>query len=207
MFTNPRSNRLYSLALAALVLVPAVAAAQTAPLTTFGVKAGVNFATLSTDDSGADLSQKVGLVAGVFLGRSINDRLGMRVEGLMSQRGAKQLVGSLDTRVNLTYFDLPVLAVFGNTTTDGTHFHAFTGPQASFLVSAKAKEESSGFEIDLKDEVKGVDFGWTLGVGVERGRGSLDARYTLGLTNADNSASDASIKNRTFAVMVGYRLK
>jgi len=202
MSTNHRSIRLSSLALAALVLVPAVAAAQTAPLTTFGVKAGVNVATLSSEDSTAELGQKIGLVGGVFVGRSINDRFAMRAEGLFSQRGAKQTIGSIENDVTLTYFDLPLLAVFGNTTTEETRFNVFTGPQASFLVSAK--DDFGGFN---DDEVKGVDFGWTLGAGVERGRASLDVRYTLGLTNADNSASDASIKNRTFAVMVGYRLK
>ena len=202
MSTNYRLIRLYSLAVAALVLVPVVATAQTAPVTTFGVKAGVNFATLSTDEPDVELSQKIGLVGGAFLGRSVNDRLALRVEGLFSQRGAKQTIGSVENNVSLTYFDLPLLAVFGNTTTEETRFNVFTGPQASFLVNAK--DDLGGFD---NDEVKGVDFGWTLGVGVERGRGSLDARYTLGLTNADNSASDASIKNRTFAVMVGYRLK
>jgi len=201
MSTTHRHIRLCSLALAAVILIPAVGAAQTAPATTFGVKAGVNVATLSTDDPDAELGQKLGLVGGVFLGRSISDRLAVRAEGLFSQRGAKQTVGSVESDVNLTYFDLPLLAVFGDTTTDGTHFHAFTGPQASFLISA------DDFAGDLKDEVKGVDFGWTVGAGVERGKGSLDVRYTFGLTNADDSASDASIKNRTFAVMVGYRLK
>ncbi len=187
-------------------MVPTMAAAQMTPSTTFGVKAGVNVATLSTDTD-SELSQKIGLVGGVFAGRTINERLSMRVEGLFSQRGAKEQVGSVDTSVNLTYFDLPLLAVFGNTTTDGTHFHAFTGPQVSFRLSANVKEDASDFTVDLKDETKGVDFGWTLGAGVERDRLSFDVRYTLGLTNADNSASDASIKNRTFAVMVGYRLK
>jgi len=206
MATIHRHTRFYSLALAAVIMVPAIAAAQTAPVTTFGVKAGINSSTLSSDPD-ADLSQKIGMVGGVFVGRSINDRFGMRVEGLFSQRGAKEQIGSSDTSVNLTYFDVPVLAVIGNTTTDGTHFHAFTGPQASFLISANVKEEDSDITVDLKDEVKGVDFGWTLGAGVERGRASLDVRYTIGLTNANDSVSDASIKNRTFAVMVGYRLK
>lgn len=204
MATLTRYSRLFVLTLT-VALVPAIAAAQAPYSTIFGIKAGVNSSTLSSDPD-SDLSQLIGLVLGAYAGRHINDNLGVQVEALFSQRGAKEQIGSVDTTVRMNYLDIPVLARFGKTNMDGMHFHAFTGPQIGLNLSAKVKEDG-GQSFDLKDEVKGTDFAWVLGAGVERNRWNLDARFTLGLSNIDNSQSDAKIKNRTISVMAGYRLK
>ncbi len=202
-------RRVITVALFATVLVPAVAAAQTStyPMT-FGVKAGVNASTLSTEDSLLDTSNIWGAVGGLFVGRNITDNAGIQLEALFSQRGAKDISTSSETRLRLTYLDLPLTARFGSTMSNDVHFHAFTGPQVGIKLSAKAKNDFLGVEEDLDEEVKSWDFGWTLGAGVEMNNLSLDARYTLGLTNIDASqSSDGSIKNRTFTVLVGYRFR
>ena len=207
MTTLKQYVRFSSLGLVVLLLAPALAVAQPQSSMTFGVKAGVNSSTLKSDQSDADLKQLLGLVGGIFVGQNISDSLALQVEGLFSQRGAKQTVGSFDETIRLTYFDVPVLLRFGSTTRDGAHFHAFTGPQASFNLRAEVKDESTGTTIDLKDEVKSFALGWTVGAGVESGSLGLDARYTLGLTNLDASSTDDKVKDRTFAVMLSYRLK
>lgn len=199
--------RVIAAALGAAIILPSVAAAQTPYPTTFGVKAGVNSSTLSTDDDALDVSSRWGAVAGLFAGRNITDNLGMQLEALFSQRGAKDTTGGTDTTLRLTYLDVPLTARFGSTTSNNVHFHAFTGPQLGLKISAKVKDDFLGIETDLDDEVKSWDFGWTLGAGVEMNKLSLDARYTIGLTNIDNSDSDAAIKNRTFTVLLGYRFR
>jgi hypothetical protein len=78
----------------------------------------------------------------------------------------------------------------------------FTGPQFSFNTDAKYVLEGQPDE-DL--EVKGNDFGWVLGAGLEKGRITADARYTLGLSNIAESGGEA--KNRVFSVMIGVKLK
>jgi opacity protein-like surface antigen len=143
----------------------------------------------------------------VFLGTNVSDNLSLQVEGLVSQRGVKGLDGSVETTFRLAYLDVPVLARFGNTTAGETHFHIFTGPQISFLLSAKESTEGISGSIDFKDELKSNEFGWTIGAGVEKGNVGVDLRYTHGLTNIDDSASDGAVKNRTLALMVGVRLK
>jgi len=209
MKTNMSFRRVVTVALFAITLVPAIAAAQTStyPMT-FGIKAGVNASTLSTQDNQLDTSNIWGAVGGIFTGRNISENLGIQLEALYSQRGAKDISTSAETRIRLTYLDLPLTARFGSTTANDVHFHAFTGPQLGIKLSAKAENDFLGVEEDLDDEVKSWDFGWTLGAGVEMNNVSLDARYTLGLTNIDNSeSSDGSIKNRTFTVLVGYRFR
>lgn len=199
--------RVLTLALGAAIILPSVAAAQSTYPATFGVKAGVNSSTLSSDDDLLDVGSRWGAVAGLFAGRNMSENLSLQLEALFSQRGANDKTSGSDTSLRLTYLDVPLTARFGSTTANNMHFHAFTGPQLGIKLSAKAKDDFLGTEIDLDDEVKSWDFGWTVGAGVEMNRISLDARYTLGLTNIDNSDSDASIKNRTFTVLLGYRFR
>jgi len=201
-----RLTSIGSIALVTLVLAPAIAAAQSS--TTFGVKAGLTAATVKVDDSEGSFKRLLGAVGGVFIGHNLSDNLALQVEGLASQRGTKTNFGSgAETTYRLTYIDVPVLARFGNTTTNGTHFHVFTGPQFSFLMSAKESTDGVSGSIDLKDELTSSDIGWTVGAGVEQGSLSLDARYTLGLKNINGSPSDPVTKSRAFAVMVGLRLR
>jgi len=198
--------RVITVALGAAIMLPSVAAAQTVYPTTFGLKAGVNSSTLSSDDDLLDVGSRWGAVAGAFVGKNISENLGIQLEGLFSQRGANDKSSGDKTSIRLTYLDVPLTMRFGSTTGDNLHFHAFTGPQLGIKLSAKIKDDFDT-EIDLDDEVKSWDFGWTVGAGVEMNRISLDARYTLGLTNIDNSDSDASLKNRTFTVLLGYRFQ
>ena len=198
------TGRALSLALAAVVFTPMAAAAQT-PIT-FGVKGGVNIATIKQDDVDNDEDTKsiVGAVAGIFLGKQLTDNVGLRAEGLFSQKGAKNAEAGEDARFKLTYVDVPVLLTFGpSASSSGARFNVFTGPQFSF--NTKAQFEFAGLEEDADDEVKSNDLGWVFGAGIESGRFTADARYTLGLSNIAEFGGD--VKNRAFAVMIGVKLK
>lgn len=202
MTTRVRASIL-ALAFAAIVTLPAIASAQT-PLTV-GVKAGVNIAKLSfdDDDEDPDLKSLVGAVGGLFVGKQINDAVGWRLEGLFSQKGAKNEEAGEDFKFKLSYIDVPLLLTFGPSSSDTTRFNVFTGPQVSFNI--KAEDEFDGITTDRGDDIKSTDFGWVIGAGVESGRFTADARYTLGLTNIAEGSGEA--KNRVFAVMIGVKLR
>lgn len=201
--TNRVRVSVLALAFALFVAMPAVAAAQ-GPIS-IGVKAGVNIAKLKFEDSADndEVKSLIGAVGGVYLSKPVNDNVSVRVEGLFSQKGAKDEEGGEDAKFKLTYFDLPVLLDFSPASSSGTRFHVFTGPQMSF--NTKAEAEAGGITVDFDDEVKGTDFGWVLGVGVSNGRWNADARYALGLSNIAEEGDSA--KNRVFSVMVGVKLK
>jgi hypothetical protein len=191
-----------ALTFAAIVTVPSIAAAQDNAVV--GVKAGVNFAKLKfSDDQGLELKNKVGAVAGLFVSKAINDNVGIRAEGLFSQKGAKVEAFGESGKFKVNYFDVPVLLTFGPSSGSDMHFNFFTGPQLSFKL--KAESEFGGETQDEGDSVKGTDFGWVVGVGLASGRFSADARYALGLSNINKDA-DGTVKNRTFSVMVGVNL-
>jgi opacity protein-like surface antigen len=195
--------RALSFALAILVMVPVSAAAQSSM--TFGVKGGVNSSTLNSKNN-PDMKQLLGGVGGVFLGGDVNSTLGIQVEGLFSQRGAKDKSDGFNTNIRLNYIDVPVLARISVGSSNSARFHIFGGMQASYLLKAEASNDDLNLTIDIKDEVETFDFGVTAGAGVEISRLSIDARYTMGLMNVSKDSNE-DVKNRTFTVMVGYRLK
>jgi len=192
-----------AVAFSAILAVPALAAAQ-GPATV-GVKGGLNIAKLSFDDEESnDVKTLSGLVAGLFITKPVSDSVGVRLEGLFSQQGAKFADGSGNDegKVKLNYINVPLLLTAGTSSRESTRFTVFTGPQIGFNTSAKLEFDDESE--DIKDDVKSTDFSWVAGVGVESGSISADARYALGLTNI---ANDDKVKNRVFSVTVGVKIK
>lgn len=199
--------RLIPVVLTAATLFPVVAAAQYAPAT-FGFKAGVNSSSLSLTNTPIPAVSPIwGAVGGVFVGKNITENFGMQLEALVSQRGAKEDASPSVGTIRTNYLDVPLTARFGSTSTNGTHFHVFTGPQFGYLLQAEVTDEPLDTKRDIKDELKSWDLGWTLGAGVEMNRWSLDARYTMGLTNISKFESDGELKNKTFTFLLGYRFQ
>lgn len=199
--------RFIPVVLAAATLFPVVAAAQYAPAT-FGFKAGVNSSTLSLNNSPIpEVSPIWGAVGGVFVGKNMSENFGLQLEALVSQRGAKEDASASVGTIRTNYLDVPLTARFGSTSSSNMHFHVFTGPQFGLLLQAEVTDEPLDVKRDIKDDLKSWDLGWTLGAGVEMNRLSLDARYTLGLTNINKFDSDGELKNRTFTFLLGYRFR
>ena len=107
----------------------------------------------------------------------------------------------------LAYLDVPVLAkVF---ITPG--FYLYAGPQASFLVSGKARVEAGalGFtaykqDFDISDQLRKVDFAAVAGLGYQFENGlGLSVGYDYGLTSLDtNNRFDA--QNRVIKAGLNY---
>ena len=194
--------------LAIAVLLPAAATAQTRRTTrvrtgvwNVGVLGGVTLSTFSTAND-TPLKQVLGAQAGVFADRGINRNVGVRGEVLITQRGAKNEANANTMR--LAYLDVPLMVRVGPTTTNETHFHAFTGLTPGFLLKTSTTT-GGALAGGISTDVKSFDLGWLIGAGVEQHALSLDARYTFGLVNVNNVPTQVEYKNRSFSVNVGYR--
>jgi len=196
--------------LAYVLMLPEVSFAQTPSAVSFGIKGGVNSSTVKIADQDEDQwGRRTGAVGGFWVNRGLAGQLGLQIEGLFSVRGARFDHG--DNRVetfNLTYFDVPLTVRIGRTTSEGGSLHLFSGPQFGFNLQADETYDDNGDKdkTERKDEVEKVDVGWTIGVAIGKNRISLDARYTIGLTNIPK-ATAVDAKNRAFAVTLGLRLK
>ena len=166
-----------------------------------GVRFGVNFATLSTDDDGFDAKTRTGLVVGLYGVVPVNDVFAFQPEVLFSQQGAKAEDGGEEATLKLDYVQIPALARIRL----GRTSPAFLLVGPTFGFNTKAESEFNGETQDFKDEVKGNDVGLVTGVAINAGPAVVDARYTWGLMNIDDSTDPGKVKNRFFSVSVGLR--
>ncbi|MBK7560521.1 MAG: PorT family protein [Chitinophagaceae bacterium] len=169
----------------------------------FGAKLGGNFFTLGGDDTkDTDVKNKIGFNFGFLANIPVSEHFSIQPELLYSIQGAK--IEDVDDRINynLNYLNVPIMLQF---TSDGG-FYGELGPQIGFLMSAKADGKIGGinFDEDIKDEIKGIDFGVAAGIGYKLPGGfGFNGRYIVGISNiSDNPGGD--IKNRGFQIGVFY---
>ena len=161
-------------------------------LTGYGLKAGLNMATLGGDDV-QDAKMKMGFAAGGFVTYSINEMFAVQPEVLYTMKGAKweeELLGeTLKETTKYTYLEIPVLAKFTIPTQGNISPKLFVGPALGILLSAKCDSEwgDESETDDIKDDTKSPDFGLVFGAGVDIGMPhsaiTIDGRYTMGLSS------------------------
>ena len=167
-----------------------------------GVKAGYNMANVSTDpDSDSDF--RSGLALGGYLGVPINQQFSIQPEALFSMKGSEAADGSGSLKLN--YIEIPVLAKATFLPQSKAHPMLFAGPSLAYNVTAKTALGDS--EFDVKDNVSSFDMGLVFGGGLDYPLSSgaksigIDIRYTMGLTNADDSGSGGEVKNNVLSIM------
>ncbi len=181
---------------------------------TFGAKAGLNLASISGDET-EDIEGRTGFHVGVVAEISISDKFSVQPELLYSAQGAKSNYEDAfekdEATIKLDYINLPIMAKYY--VAEGFSIEA--GPQIGFLMNSEAdydyidKEDpefsESGTE-DLKDVIKGMDFGFNLGLGYKLESGlNFGARYNLGLSDLwDVDTGGVKNQNSVIQVSVGY---
>lgn len=177
------------------------AGSVTAQHANFGIKGGLNVYTINNEND-AEFDSKAGFNLGLLSHIHLAKQWAVQPEIVYSLQGATINTGNVETKINLGYINIPVLFqyMFDN------GFRLQAGPQLGFLVSAKSKTGSSS--VDIKDNLKTVDFGLGVGAGyVHTPSGfGVDARYNFGLSNINDNSSD-KLFNRGFQLGVFYLFK
>jgi len=167
------------------------------------VKADLNLASLVSSSNDVDYSYKPSFNAGVLAHIHVTKHFAVQPELMYSGQGAKYTLAGEDGHINLGYINLPVLFqyMFG----DG--FRLETGPQIGALASAKSKVGDNS--VDIKDNLKGVDFSWAVGASYVSPSGfGGDIRYNPGISNInDNRNDDSKIRNSVFSIGAFYQFK
>jgi hypothetical protein len=136
-------------------------------------------------------------------------------EVLFMSKGATTDVGDLNDgvlSVNLSYIELAVLGRYslGSGPLRPT---VFVGPTLGYNVGCEIELDDVGAVDCDQDEfdvatIKSTELGGVIGAGIDYDMGGLvlvaDARYGLGLTNIDDTGSDADVKNRAWTFMAGF---
>ena len=147
--------------------------------TNFGVKAGMDAASLKAKAPGGDVSvSETGFYVGAFAEIGVSDKFTFQPELLYI---------SIE---DLDQISIPLLAKFNV----AEKFSILAGP-------------SIGFMLDSEDSMKSTNFGLEAGISYDISENFLvEARYGLGLSNLlDDAPSDTSIKLNGFFAGLGYR--
>ncbi|NVO85524.1 porin family protein [Hymenobacter terrestris] len=196
----------------------------------FGIRAGVNVADFSGDavDTFKDFAalgngaltqeMKPGFYAGLYVTLPLGPRFaiepglgysekGVRLNGRIPFEQFEFLNAKLDGTARLAYLDIPILAKAY--ITDGLYVYA--GPQASLLLSGKARVKASAFgftayqnDFDIKNRLQTLDFAVVGGLGYQFQNGfGLNAGYDYGLVSLDKN-NNFDIQNRVIKASLNY---
>lgn len=161
----------------------------------FGVKAGLNFASLG-GDAVYNYSYKPGFHAGVAVDVPFSDKLSVQPEVLVSLQGSG---GFFLEDLNFFYLNFPIMGKYN--IWDELHIEA--GPQIGFLLSNNLDGNSFGGGDDF-DATNGFDMGLALGAGYRLNDNFyFQLRYSAGIINA---IKDVTSKNRVLQVSAIYFL-
>ncbi|MGC9342666.1 MAG: porin family protein [Bacteroidales bacterium] len=200
-----------------LILLPFYSYAQER---TFGLKGGLNLASLSIEDV-SDANILPGFHGGAWVNIPLSGDISLQPELLYSGKGVEAVydeeflgieIAEGETKIRLNYIDIPVYVNY-NLSED---FHFFIGPYVGFLLNANINTSAEILDfLDYtnqdkisKDEFKSTDFGLSGGLGFSIDPVSFGFNYSLGLMTVatDESQMEAlleSSKNNVIQVFVG----
>jgi hypothetical protein len=185
-------------AILALTGITGIANAQHA---SFGVKAGLNVYNVH-NSNGTYYNPVAGVHAGGLAHIHLTDHWAVQPEVVLSTQGARFRNAGNETRYNLTYVNIPVLAqyMFNN------GFRVQAGPQVGFLVHAVSRNNE--LKQHIAENYNKVDFGLAAGASyqIPNSGFGLDARFNVGLSDIDKNSSMNS-SNRGFQAGVFYLFK
>ncbi|HEX9894076.1 MAG TPA: porin family protein [Gemmatimonadales bacterium] len=178
--------------------------AKPGPRTSFGIKGGLTFATLSETNASPNFGNQTGFAAGIHLALPLGTSILMfQPEAMISQQGATAAIGGLpseDGAFEFTYLTIPAnLRV--NLATGGAQPYIIGGPYAAFRLNCQFQD----VDFDC-DNYRDTDWGVNVGAGLKFGRTGgffLEGRYAFGLTNINDLDEGFDSKNRAFMVLAG----
>jgi len=162
-----------------------------------GLKGGLGFANAKytsgtySETYNSIVTPNFGLTLDFKGSESFNIQSGLMYNGM----GGKYSYDGGSTRTHLNYLSIPLLAKFKF----GEGFHGYAGPQLSFLLSAKYKDEYG--TTDIKSELKGSGVFGLFGLGYSlNDKFGLYGEYSAGISNlAKESTGDDKWRATAFS--------
>ncbi|MHC0445362.1 porin family protein [Flavobacterium sp. 3-218] len=186
-----------------------------------GIKAGLNMANLSVDESELNSSDKTGFTAGLMVEIPLAKKFSVQPELLYSQQGSKFSYSDAEvsnsnfkSTIKLSYLNIPVMLKYY--VTKGLSVQA--GPQIGILLKSNNEYQDNflGYDnkesMNLKEYSSGIDTSVNFGLGYQfRDKFYADARYNLSYSNVFKESDvsyfiNSDMKNRVFQITIGYFL-
>jgi hypothetical protein len=168
-------------------------------LSSMGIKLGYNSSIFTGNDiPGKGVRSQNGAAFGGFVCYKFNQRFSLQQEIILTSKGAKiNTVGDVYLSNIFFYFEMPLLLKISFQTERIVRPNVFLGPAIGiYLLGVN--------DVAIIDDIRSIDAGIVLGVGIEFRKINLDIRINEGFFNFDQSADDIDLKNRTISFMVSY---
>lgn len=193
--------------LAAMMLL--FGATQVNAQVTFGIKGGLNASKFVYKEDGTSFNAYAltGFHIGVTAEAPLTEKLFIQPAFLFSAKGGKLSENeglADDEKYRFMYVEIPVNLLYKYSLSDDINAFGYAGPYAGFLLSAKDKYANESESV--KDDMKTLDAGMNIGLGVEVDKLTFGIQYGFGLTNTLKT-SDATEKNRVFSISIGYKFR
>lgn len=194
----------------------------------FGVKGGITQSSVKEDLNLPDYeySLQTGFQIGIFAEKPLTDNFIFRPALQLTQKGYKSVVGNPGgpfywNRDLLTnYIELPLDVLYKFRLNNSSSLFLGTGPVLSYGINGKLKathvtsdnnqqlhtNTSTDHNIFKNNLDRRFDFGWNASGGIQSCRMLFSLSYNHGITNVVKD-DNQSLKNRSFAFTVGYRLR
>lgn len=152
----------------------------------FGVKGGLNFSNLYSDEVD-DNNMLTSFNAGLYFNMPIGDNFAFQPEILYSGKGSELVYNNAfasgTAKFKLSYIEIPVL-IKANIT---KNFNLQFGPYLAYLLDAKVTNETQNGTFDFENNYSNDDFnkfdaGLSAGVGFDFAAIGIGVRYNYGLT-------------------------
>ena len=182
---------------------------------TLGLKAGFNLSDLDVNNAAGedvDWKSKSAFTFGGYLQFGLGDVFAVQPEVFYSPKGARRNLDNGTVTLDLTYVDVPLLLMARIPAGDSPIWPIlYVGPVISFETGCTFKGGGVSIDCDAGDtptsRTDATDLGGTAGLGLEFFFGSirsqLDARYTVGFSDITDSETEATVRNRGWAFLLG----
>lgn len=185
--------------LASLALAATAWTAEAQNVKSFGIVAGVDFNSISGDDFDGTES-RTGFIGGFYYTLPVGASTAIEPEVLYAQKGINDAGTSL--HLDNSYIQIPVLFRYNFNAEGGPYLLA--GPAVGFSVSCNLKDDTDSASCDDVGIEPETAFGGVLGLGFQKNRFGLEARYDFDFGDA---YKDASGKNSTFEILARIMVK
>jgi len=192
----------FILSLVIAFTVMLTAKAQVLPNVQFGLKGGLNLASVSSSASNTFASNnQAGYLGGVWA-RFGALGFNFQPEVYITKKSTDVTANGVETKANFTSIDVPLLfgAKIGALGIGGRFY---TGPVVSFAINKDqniAGASQSIYAMQYKDQ----NYAWQFGAGLDIKALSFDLRYEAGLTS--QAYQGTTTKINLFSLTVAYRL-
>ena len=201
-----------------MMLMTLLASYSLSAQTKIGLTAGASFANITVKAEGISGSpkEKTGFTAGILLNAPLSTNFSFQPALNFVQKGyiVKDETGT--EKVMLNYLEVPLNFVYNTQKNEG--FFIGAGPSISYGISGRDKFTYSGSGMPPTsekvkfgkdgEEVKPFDVGANIMAGyLFMGGFMISGNYNFGLSkinNDDDSGGNGTIRNRYFAIKVGY---